>query len=104
VQRERARARAFTNPRPPPLHTHKHTHAHTQTSRALSHTHTSRQGGLNDYLDDLEKSDPSERKLEKWFYTEWLERRQRVRSIAAANAAKRAAAAANQVCGLGFKF
>ena len=57
-----------------------------------------RQGGLNEYLDDLEKSDPSDRKLEKWFYTEWLARRQRVQGIAAANAAKRAAAAAAQVC------
>ena len=52
-----------------------------------------RQGGLNDYLDDLEKSDPSERKVEKWFYTEWLQRRARVQRLALANAAKRAAAA-----------
>eukprot|EP00802_Teleaulax_amphioxeia_P022040 Tamp_22451.p1 GENE.Tamp_22451~~Tamp_22451.p1 ORF type:complete len:220 (+),score=51.95 Tamp_22451:55-660(+) len=58
-------------------------------------------GGLNEYLDDLETSDPSERKLEKWFYTEWLARRQRVKGIAAANAAKRAAAAAALVGGEG---
>ena len=44
------------------------------------------------YLDGLEKSDPSDRKLEKWFYTEWLDRRGRVKRIAAANAAKRLAA------------
>ena len=50
-------------------------------------------GGLNEYLDDLENSEPSERKMEKWFYTEWLERRARVKRIAAVNAAKRAAAA-----------
>lgn len=56
---------------------------------------------LNEYLDDLETSDPSERKLEKWFYTEWLARRQRVKGIAAANAAKRAAAAAALVGGEG---
>lgn len=48
-------------------------------------------GGLNVYLDGLEKSDPTERKLEKWFYTEWLERRARVQRIAASNAAKRLA-------------
>jgi hypothetical protein len=41
----------------------------------------------------LEKSAASERKLEKWFYAEWLERRARVQRIASANAAKRAAAA-----------
>jgi len=51
-----------------------------------------KQGGLNVYLDGLEKSDPSDRKLEKWFYTEWLDRRGRVKRIAAANAAKRLAA------------
>lgn len=53
------------------------------------------QGGLNEYLDDLEKSEPSERRLEKWFYTEWLERRARVKRIAASNAAKRATRAAS---------
>jgi len=50
-------------------------------------------GGLNDYLDDLEKTAVSERKLEKWFYAEWLERRARVQRIASANATKRMAAA-----------
>ena len=53
----------------------------------------STQGGLNEYLDQLENTPASERKLEKWFYTEWLERRARVKRIAAANAAKRVAAA-----------
>ena len=53
----------------------------------------STQGGLNEYLDQLENTPASERKLEKWFYTEWLERPARVKRIAAANAAKRVAAA-----------
>jgi len=38
-------------------------------------------GGLNEYLDELYFSDDGERKLEKWFYTEWLERRARVRKL-----------------------
>lgn len=38
-------------------------------------------GGLNKYLDELYYTDDSERKLEKWFYSEWLERRARVRKM-----------------------
>lgn len=56
-------------------------------------------GGLNDYLADLEKSGTSERKIEKWFYSEWLERRRRVQQLAAKNAAKRAAANAAKADG-----
>ena len=36
-------------------------------------------GGLNTYLEDLETSNG--RELEKWFYTEWLQRRRKVRSL-----------------------
>ncbi len=40
------------------------------------------EGGLNDHLDSLEKSNPSERKLKKWFYTEWFQRRALVKALA----------------------
>jgi hypothetical protein len=36
-------------------------------------------GGLNAYLGELESS--TGRDLEKWFYTEWLQRRQKVRKM-----------------------
>ncbi|EKX51354.1 hypothetical protein GUITHDRAFT_151048 [Guillardia theta CCMP2712] len=38
-------------------------------------------GGLNNYLEDLERSPKNARRLEKWFYTEWLERRRKVRGL-----------------------
>jgi hypothetical protein len=37
-------------------------------------------GGLNNYLEELEAS--SGRELERWFYTEWLQRRRKVRMLA----------------------
>jgi len=38
-------------------------------------------GGLNGFLDELERSGEGERKAEKWFYSEWLARRQNVRNV-----------------------
>ena len=43
-------------------------------------------GGLNSYLEELESS--SGRDLEKWFYTEWLRRRAKVRKLAQRAASK----------------
>lgn len=36
---------------------------------------------MNGYLDGLEASGPDGRKLEKWFYSEWLERRKNTREM-----------------------
>jgi len=38
-------------------------------------------GGLNGYLDSLEASGEGNRGLEKWFYSEWIERRKNVREL-----------------------
>ena len=35
-----------------------------------------RGGGVNEYLADLEASAPEQRQLEKWFYTDWLRKRE----------------------------
>mmetsp|Transcript_32216 Transcript_32216/g.79046 ORF Transcript_32216/g.79046 Transcript_32216/m.79046 type:complete len:221 (-) Transcript_32216:10-672(-) len=43
-------------------------------------------GGLNGYLDKLNESPDGERKLEKWFYTEWLQRRRSQQTMLLAKA------------------
>jgi hypothetical protein len=48
-----------------------------------------RQGALNEYLVDLQQND--EKKLEQWFYTDWLKQLQRRQEMAQRAAAKRAA-------------
>ena len=48
-----------------------------------------RQGTLNKYLVDLQQND--EKKLERWFYTDWLNQLQRKQDLAQRAAAKRAA-------------
>lgn len=53
-----------------------------------------RAGPLNSYLTDLQ-SNP-ERRVERWFYTDWLQQLSRRQQLSAAAAAKRAAAAAQQ--------
>uniref|UniRef100_A0A7S0VRG8 Uncharacterized protein n=1 Tax=Hemiselmis tepida TaxID=464990 RepID=A0A7S0VRG8_9CRYP len=38
-------------------------------------------GGLNGFLDELAASGEDERKVEKWFYSEWLARRKNVQAV-----------------------
>lgn len=49
-------------------------------------------GPLNEYLLDLQAN--PDKQLERWFYTDWLQKLQRRQQMASAAAAKRAAAAA----------
>jgi len=43
--------------------------------RRLSQRKRKPEGDIKQYLDDLEKAEANDRKVEKWFYSEWLHKK-----------------------------